>query len=70
MIASPFTGTTFVFVLGIGFLVALAYYQQHAGIKRPVTPIAPRIPQVPAPDIPYPEPSYKGPVQRQRSRRG
>jgi hypothetical protein len=43
--SAPFSGTTWVFITGSLFLVALSYFQQHANFKSPVRPTPPRIPQ-------------------------
>jgi hypothetical protein len=53
LVSAPFTGTTFVFILGIGFLVALAYFQERVKIpaSRQVRVTAPKMPQV-APSVP------------------
>ena len=46
LVAAPFTGTTYVFIIGIGFLVALAYFQDRMKMKAPVRVTAPKLPQV------------------------
>jgi hypothetical protein len=44
--AAPFSGMVWVFILGTAFLVALSYYQQHAGFKAPVRPAVPKTPSI------------------------